>query len=36
MACAGYDLTVSVDHVEDVELLVDELDEATAAESVEV
>lgn len=36
MACAGYDLTVSVDHVEDVELQVQELDETADMETVEV
>ncbi|MBB5434130.1 hypothetical protein HDA36_004214 [Nocardiopsis composta] len=36
MACVGYDLTVSVEHVEDVELQVQELDEAADAERVEL
>ncbi|NYE50354.1 hypothetical protein HDA32_005474 [Spinactinospora alkalitolerans] len=35
MACAGYDLTVSLDHVDtEIALDVDELDEETAQESV--
>ncbi|PSK95407.1 hypothetical protein CLV63_11567 [Murinocardiopsis flavida] len=34
MACAGYDLTVSLDHVDAVELDVEELDEETVREPV--